>query len=257
MQAQDPNKPEGWGKSSPSTLDQDLLKGPKQRRGELLRLLRIGAEFVRGFRKLHFIGPSVTVFGSARFEPDTRYYQMARDIGERIAEQSITVITGGGPGIMEAANRGARDAREKRGNSAGGSVGCNIQLPFEQHPNPYLDTFVEFHYFFVRKVMLVKYSLAFVVLPGGFGTLDELFESLVLIQTGKIRKFPVILMGTDYWSPLIEYIKNNMVEQGTISPEDPDLITITDDPEVAMHAILQARAAMDGQRPRRLRFLGE
>ncbi|MEO0511942.1 MAG: TIGR00730 family Rossman fold protein [Planctomycetota bacterium] len=239
--------------------DAELLEGPRPRRSELLRLTRIGAEFVRGFRKLHFLGPAVTVFGSARFGEDSAYYGVARDIGRRIARTDTAVITGGGPGIMEAANRGARDARDAApaGDRVGRSVGCNITLPFEQHPNPYLDTFIEFHYFFVRKVMLVKYSFAFVVLPGGFGTLDELFESLVLIQTGKIERFPVVLMGTDYWGPLVDFVRTRMVEAGTIAAADASLLTVTDDVDRALAVIGEARAASKPLRPRRWRLLGE
>jgi hypothetical protein len=161
-------------------------------RAEVQSALRIFTEFVRGSRKLQGLGPCVTVFGSARFDPDHRYYKLAEQVGERIARAGYTLITGGGPGIMEAANRGAR-------NAGGRSVGCNIKLPMEQQPNAYLDTFVEFDHFFVRKVMLVKYSHGFVVMPGGYGTMDEVFETLVLIQTGKMKSFPIVTLGTDYW----------------------------------------------------------
>ena len=169
----------------------------------------------------------MTVFGSARFGEDHRHYELARAMGRKLAEAGYTVMTGGGPGIMEAANRGAKDA-------GGLSIGCNIELPMEQEPNPYLDRFVEFHYFFVRKVMLVKYSDAFVVMPGGYGTLDEVFETAVLIQTGKIESFPVVLMGSDYWAKPLEFIRGTMVEQGVISPEDPDILHLTDDPDDAL-----------------------
>src|SRR5580765_7592539 len=158
----------------------ELLEGPRARVVEFKRVWRIAAEFIRGFRALHFVGPCVTVFGSARFKEGDPYYQLAREVGKGIASLGMTTMTGGGPGIMEAANRGAKEA-------GGTSIGCNIILPHEQKPNPYLDRFVEFRYFFVRKLMLIKYSYAFVVMPGGFGTLDELFESLTLVQTGKIR----------------------------------------------------------------------
>ena len=157
--------------------------------------LRIFAELVRGFRALHFLGPCITVFGSARFEEGNPHYELAREMGRRIGRMGFTVMTGGGPGVMEAANRGARDV-------GACSIGCNIALPQEQEPNPYLDRFIEFEYFFVRKLMLVKYSYAFVVLPGGFGTLDEVFEVATLIQTRKIESFPCVLMGLDYWAPL-------------------------------------------------------
>src|SRR6185436_6522026 len=161
-----------------------LLSGPRARLSELARVIRIAGEFLRGFRRLHFVGPCVTVFGSARFKEDHPYYTLARDIGRRLALAGATVMTGGGPGIMEAANRGAKEA-------GGYSIGCNIRLPLEQQPNPYLDRWVTFRYFFVRKVLLVKYSYAFVIMPGGFGTLDELFEAVTLIQTRKIESFPV------------------------------------------------------------------
>ena len=181
-----------WPYASRSRAEERLLSGRRAGRSELQSALQIFAEFVRGFRRLQGLGPCVTVFGSARFDEQHRYYQLAEELGERIARAGYTVMTGGGPGIMEAANRGAQ-------NGGGRSVGCNIKLPMEQHPNSYLDTFVEFDHFFVRKVMLVKYSRAFVVMPGGFGTLDEIFETATLIQTGKMRSFPIIALGTDYW----------------------------------------------------------
>ncbi len=166
------------------------LDGPRQRHFELFFALKVFWEFIRGFRALHFVGPSVTVFGSARFKDGHRYYESARLIGRRIAEDlGMTVMTGGGPGIMEAANRGAKEA-------GGHSVGCNIVLPHEQSENPWLDKFVTIRYFFVRKVLLVKYSYAFVILPGGFGTMDEFFETLTLVQTRKIHHFPIVIMGT-------------------------------------------------------------
>src|SRR5215475_1556043 len=197
-----------------------FLEGPKSRGSEAVTLWRILREFFYGFRKLHFVGPCVTVFGSARFKEDHRYYVLAREVGAAVANLGFTVITGGGPGIMEAANRGAKDV-------GGRSIGCNIILPFEQRPNPYLDAMLEFRYFFVRKVMLVKYSYAFVVLPGGVGTMDELFEALTLIQTRKILDFPVVLMGKDYYAPLIAFF-NDMAEAGTISDADLRLFMITD-----------------------------
>ena len=175
---------------------------------------------------LHFVGPCVTVFGSARFKEDHSYYAMARDVGARLTDIGFTVMTGGGPGIMEAANRGAREA-------GGRSIGCNIILPQEQQANPYLDRVVTFRYFFVRKVMLVKYSYAFIVMPGGVGTMDELFEALTLIQTKKILSFPVVLMGEEYWQPLVDLLKR-MVEAGTISASDLDLVMVTDSVDEAM-----------------------
>ncbi len=219
--------------------DKKLLAGPDFRRSETLRVWRIAMEFIRGFRALHFVGPCVTVFGSARFHDGSEYYEMARVMGKKIAEADLAVMTGGGPGIMEGANRGAREA-------GGSSIGCNIELPMEQEPNKYLDKFVEFRYFFVRKVMLVKYSCAFVVLPGGFGTLDEVFETLVLIQTGKIHHFPIVLMGKDYWQPIVDFVRKDLVERGAISPEDLDLVLFTDDPDEAMVAIERAKAEHSG-----------
>ncbi|MFB6265396.1 MAG: TIGR00730 family Rossman fold protein [Bradymonadaceae bacterium] len=200
----------------------DFLREPHSRRWEFVRLFRIGWEFLRGFRKLHFIGPAATVFGSARFEEGHRYYQLGRRVGRTLGRLGFTVMTGGGPGVMEAANRGAQDVDAD-------SFGCNIQLPHEQEPNPYVDDWLEFRYFFVRKVMLVKYSYAFVILPGGFGTMDELFETLTLIQTDKIHDFPVIVMGEDYWDDLLTFVEDEMTGHGTISPEDLELMTVTDD----------------------------
>lgn len=199
-----------------------FLDGPRKRQFELFFALRVFWEFVRGFRALHFVGPCVTVFGSARFKEGHRYYEAAREIGLRIAtDLGMTVMTGGGPGVMEAANRGAREG-------GGPSVGCNIVLPMEQAENPWLDKFVTIRYFFVRKVLLVKYSYAFVILPGGFGTMDEFFETLTLVQTKKIINFPIVVMGLDYFRPLQQYLKF-MAEEGTISIEDLDLVLFTDD----------------------------
>ncbi len=228
----DPNG-RAWGKSTRNVEEGEFLEGPKTRRFELFRVFRIAIEFIKGFRALHFVGPCVTVFGSARFKEDHRYYSLARDISAKLSRVGFTILTGGGPGIMEAANRGARDA-------GGPSIGLNIELPMEQHPNPYVDRFVEFRYFFVRKVMLVKYSYAFVVMPGGFGTLDELFEAVTLIQTGKIRDFPVVLVGTDYWQPLIDFMRQRMVTERTISPEDVGLLICTDSPEEVVDLITEA-----------------
>jgi len=216
-----------WGKAAASADEKRFLLGPQRRRFELWRILRIMYEFLRGFRTLHFVGPCVTVFGSARFKENHRYYEIARRVGSELANAGFTVMTGGGPGIMEAANRGAKEA-------GGKSIGCNIQLPLEQKPNAFLDCFITFRYFFVRKVMLVKYSYAFVVLPGGFGTLDEVFECLTLIQTDKIADFPVVVMGQDYWRPLFEFVRGTMLAEGTISPQDLDLVFVTDDPVEAV-----------------------
>jgi uncharacterized protein (TIGR00730 family) len=200
--------------------------------GDRLRALHIFAQFLNGFRKLRGLGPCVTVFGSARFGEGHRYYALAESVGERLAKAGYTVMTGGGPGIMEAANRGAKRA-------GGRSVGCNIKLPREQHPNPYLDAFIEFDHFFVRKVMLVKYSNAFVTLPGGFGTLDEMFETATLIQTGKMRAFPIVALGLEYWEPLRTFIRSTMIGEGTISASDLELITLTDSPDEAVEIILE------------------
>ncbi|MFM9997010.1 MAG: TIGR00730 family Rossman fold protein [Phycisphaerales bacterium] len=246
--------PARWGKGTRSVEEAGFLEGPRRRLSEFARACRIFAECIKGFRALHFVGPCVTVFGSARFKDDHPYYALAREMGSRISKLGFTVMTGGGPGIMEAANRGARDAE-------GPSIGCNIQLPMEQKPNPYLDKFVEFRYFFVRKVMLVKYSYAFVVMPGGFGTLDELFEALTLVQTGKIRQFPVILMGRDFWKPLLEFLEQRLLAAGTIGREDLDLLTVTDSPDEAVAAIARCQVAhapkMPATRTRAWRILGE
>ncbi|MGH7244523.1 MAG: TIGR00730 family Rossman fold protein [Phycisphaerales bacterium] len=213
-----------WGKSASTRDAREFLSGPLSRTSELLRIFRISAEFLRGFRALHFVGPCVTVFGSARFAPDHMYYDLARQIGARIAKLGLTTMTGGGPGIMEAANRGAKEA-------GGASIGCNIILPQEQEPNPYVDKFVEFRYFFIRKVMLVKYSYGFVIMPGGFGTLDEFFEVLTLVQTKKVESFPLVLVGRKYWEPLIEFMKCRLVDGRTINNEDIDLFSVTDSPD--------------------------
>ena len=235
-----PKEQEQWGKQPPKGSEHHLLKGPRLRRQELYTTVRIFFEFIRGFRKLHFIGPCVTVFGSARFEEDHEYYKLAQETGRKLAEAGFGVMTGGGPGIMEAANRGAREG-------GGLSLGCNIELPMEQHPNPYLDRYIDFNYFFVRKVMLVKYSDAFIVMPGGFGTLDEIFETVVLIQTGKIERFPIIIMGRKFWEPMQEFIDKSLIEGGTITAGDMDLIHVTDDPDEAIAIISEAQARRNGQ----------
>ena len=186
-------------------------------------IFKIMGEFVNGFEKMSVIGPCVSIFGSARVREGNHYYDLAVRIAKKIAEAGYGVITGGGPGIMEAGNKGA--------NLAGGtSVGLNIDLPFEQHDNPYIDDdkSLDFDYFFVRKVMFVKYSQGFVVMPGGFGTLDELFEAITLIQTHKIHTFPIILVGTDFWKGLLDWVKNTMLEAGNISPRDLDLVQLVD-----------------------------
>lgn len=228
-----------------------FLEGPRSRSSEAIMVLRIFGEFIRGFRHLHFMGPCVTVFGSARFKEDHPYYQLASDVGAALSRMGFAVMTGGGPGIMEAANRGAK-------NAGGLSIGCNIALPFEQKPNPYLDKMIEFRYFFIRKVMLVKYSYAFVVLPGGVGTMDELFEALTLIQTRKIKDFPIVLMGKEYYYELYDFLEE-MVRQGTISPEDLNLLMLTDSIDEAMahiekHAIQKFKLK---RVPKPIRVLGE
>lgn len=242
-----------WAKHPGTKGEREFLAGPQARLSELARACRIFAEFVKGFRALHFVGPCVTVFGSARFQPGSQYYEMAREVGHRIGELGLTTMTGGGPGIMEAANRGAREV-------GGKSIGCNIILPMEQKHNDYLDKWIEFKYFFVRKVMLVKYSDAFVVLPGGFGTLDELFEALTLVQTGKIPGFPVVLMGVAYWTPLMDFMRQTMLRAGAISAGDVNLLTLTDSPDVAAEQIQRGariREAVAAKGPSRSRWLAE
>jgi uncharacterized protein (TIGR00730 family) len=232
--------------------DHYLLEGPRSRTSEFVTLLRVMRDFLRGFRVLHFVGPCVTVFGSARTLAEDPNYRLARRMGTAIARLGFTVMTGGGPGIMEAANRGAKDV-------GGHSVGCNIELPFEQEPNRYLDRCVTMHYFFVRKTLLIKYSYAFIVFPGGAGTVDELFEALTLIQTGKIEHFPIVMMGTDYWRELIGFI-GKMARAGTISPGDVKLIYATDSVEDAIAHIRRNAIEPFGLRPirpRRLPWLGE
>jgi uncharacterized protein (TIGR00730 family) len=216
------------------TQDEALLQRPPGRPAFLdsdpWRSLRILSEFVEGFDALAAVGPAVSVFGSARTKPNHRYYKMARELGAMLAKEGYAVITGGGPGIMAAANRGAQDG-------GGLSVGCNIELPLEQGLNPYVDLGVEFRYFFARKVMFVKYADAFVIFPGGYGTLDELFEALTLIQTKKIQDFPVILMGTEYWTGMIDWIRASLLEAAAINAEDVDLLRLTDDPAEACDII--------------------
>jgi uncharacterized protein (TIGR00730 family) len=212
--------------ASPERADEIFLEGPRSRLAEFFTLLRVMRDFLRGFRTLHFVGPCVTVFGSSRIKRDDPNYELARKMGAAIARLGFTVMTGGGPGIMEAANRGAKEV-------GGRSVGCNIELPFEQAANSYLDRCVRLHYFFVRKALLVKYSYAFVVMPGGAGTLDELFEAVTLIQTGKIKNFPIVIMGTDYWKELITFIEK-MAQRAMIAPTDIRLIYATDSVEEAI-----------------------
>lgn len=235
------------------SAEHSLLSGPRGRLHDLGTLFRVGWDFMKAFRALHFAGPCVTIFGSARVKPGTTYYEMARAMGARVAQLGFTVMTGGGPGIMEAGNRGAHEA-------GGRSLGVNIELAFEQLPNPYVDRSVTLRYFFVRKTILVKYSYAFVVMPGGAGTLDEMFETMTLIQTGKIRNFPIVLMGKDYWRPLVDFIYR-MADEGMINPEDPELVFFTDEIEEAVAHLQRHAVRQFGLRrkhlPSKLRVLGE
>jgi len=219
-------------KPSYGLSEKDFLVETENFRTGLWRTLRIGYEYMRGFYAFRHIRNGITVFGSARFQENHPYYEMARSVGFTLAQAGFTVMTGGGPGIMEAANRGAKDAH-------GLSIGCNIELPPLTHekPNPYVDKKIIFHYFFVRKVMLTKYSLAFVVMPGGFGTLDELFEMATLIQTQRIKNFPLVLMGKDYWAPMLDFLKNTMLATKTILEHDINRIMVTDCPEEALSHI--------------------
>lgn len=206
-----------------------FLSGSREHSEELASAGRVFLEFVRGFTALGDLGRCVTVFGSARFKEDHRYYKLARKLGNRLAEEGYTVLTGGGPGIMEEANRGAHEA-------GGRSIGCNIKLPHEQEPNPYVDRFIEFEHFFVRKVMLVKYSQGFVMMPGGFGTMDEVFETATLMQTGKMVNFPIVAMGSDFWGK-IEALRDVALAEGTISESDRALFFRTDDVEEAVREL--------------------
>ncbi|MFG0316343.1 MAG: TIGR00730 family Rossman fold protein [Planctomycetota bacterium JB042] len=197
---------------------------------ESWRIFRIMAEFVDALELLRDVQPAVSIFGSARTKANTKYYQMARKLAARLSRDGFSVISGGGPGIMEAANRGARDAR-------GRSIGLNIELPMEQDPNKFQDISVNFRYFFVRKFMFVKFASAYVIFPGGFGTLDELFESLTLIQTDKIKAFPVVLIGSEFWGGLLDFIQDTMIAEGTVSPHDMDLLYLTDDLDEAAEIV--------------------
>jgi uncharacterized protein (TIGR00730 family) len=197
---------------------------------ESWRLFRILGEFVEGVEALHELGPAVSIFGSARTQPDDPIYQKAKEIAGAFVKEGFSVITGGGGGVMEAANKGASEA-------GGRSVGLNIKLPFEQKPNDFANVKVEFNYFFIRKVMFMKYAAAYIGLPGGFGTLDEIFEVITLIQTQRIKPFPVILAGSDYWSGLLDWIKAQLLSRGTISPDDTDIVQVIDDPEEIVHLV--------------------
>jgi len=222
----------------PSTPDEELL-GTKRRavvatRTEAERLERIDRDLKAGFAALRDLGPAVTFFGSARVAPEHPFYAQGREIARRVGGEGFAIITGGGPGLMEAANRGAREAGVT-------SVGLNIELPFEQAANPYQDISLTCEFFFTRKMMFVRYATAFVVLPGGFGTLDELFEALVLEQVDKIRDFPIILVGTAYWGGLVDWIRDRLLAEGMVGPADAELLTVTDDPEAVVRAVCDAR----------------
>jgi uncharacterized protein (TIGR00730 family) len=223
--------------AAPVTEDEKLLQQPGPRidftRTDPWRVMRIMGEFIEGFDTLASVDKAVTIFGSARIGPDDAHYDAAVETARLLAKAGFAIITGAGPGIMEAANKGARLG-------GGRSIGCNIELPFEQGANPYVDTLVNFRYFFVRKTMFIKYSVAFVIFPGGFGTLDELFEALTLIQTGKIYRFPVILFGRYYWAGLLRWLQARVLSEGKISEGDLDLMLVTDDPAEAVQAILSA-----------------
>jgi uncharacterized protein (TIGR00730 family) len=220
-----------------ATEDEKLLERPSGAAGrpafldsDPWRALRILSEFVEGFDALASVGPAVTIFGSARTKPGAPEYELARRIARRLAEKGFSIITGGGPGIMEAANRGCREG-------GGLSIGCNIELPHEQGLNQYVDLGVEFKYFFARKTMFVKYADAFVIMPGGFGTLDELFEALTLIQTGKIRDFPVVLVGTAYWQGMLDWMRTVLLPVGAVNETDIGLLQLTDDPDEVVEII--------------------
>ena len=223
-----------WGKAlKKDDHEKRFLSGPRSRRTEFFEAIRIFYECIKGFRAFHFLGPCVTVFGSARIPEEHAYYKLTEEVGFKLASSGFVVMTGGGPGIMEAANRGAKRA-------GGYSVGSNIELPKEQIPNRFLDKWVEFHYFFVRKLMLVKYSYAFVAMPGGYGTLDEIFETLVLMQTGKIKDFPMVLMDKKYWQPMMSFIHEKLLGSNMIDPNDEKRLLLTDSPQEAAEFIQDA-----------------
>ncbi len=223
--------------TGPLTEDEKLLQSGSDRddftRTDPWRVMRIMGEFIEGFDNLAHVTRGVSIFGSARTHPDDPQYQAAQEVARLLAEAGFAIITGAGPGIMEAANKGAKLG-------GGTSIGCNIELPFEQGANPYVDTLVNFRYFFVRKTMFIKYSNAFIIFPGGFGTLDEAFEALTLIQTGKIYQFPVILFGRHYWAGLIRWLQSRVLGEAKIAPGDLDLMLLTDDPQEAAHAVISA-----------------
>jgi len=223
---------------SRTTEDEQLLNFPSPSRAEFThtdtwRVMRILGEFIEGFDRLASLDKAVAVFGSARVTPEDPHYGLAEEMARRLAQAGFAIITGAGPGIMEAANKGAREA-------GGRSIGCNIELPFEQRSNPYVDTLIDFRYFFARKTMFVKYASAFLIFPGGFGTLDELFEALVLIQTGKLYHFPVILLGKLYWGGLFEWLRARVLREGKVRKDDLDLMLLTDDPAQATELVVRA-----------------
>jgi uncharacterized protein (TIGR00730 family) len=229
---------------APATEDERLLERPTADflETDTWRALRILSEFVEGFEAMARVGPAVTVFGSARTRPDGPVYELTRTIARRLAEAGYAIITGGGPGAMEAANRGCREG-------GGLSIGCNIELPHEQGMNRYVDLGIEFRYFFARKTMFVKYADGFVILPGGFGTLDELFEALTLIQVGKVRHFPVVLVGTTYWAGLLDWIRDTLLASGAIERGDVDLLQVTDDPDEVVRLIRTAGPVAEAPGP--------
>jgi uncharacterized protein (TIGR00730 family) len=225
----------GAGRPAGATEDERLLQsapqaGPEELAANAWRVFRIIGEFVEGFEALATVGPAISVFGSARVLPTEPIYEACRQTTRILGEAGYAILTGGGPGIMEAANRGARDAGAL-------SIGCNIELPFEQGMNPFIDLGMDFRYFFVRKTMFVKYAQGFVIFPGGYGTMDELFEALTLIQTGKVHDFPVVLFGTEFWKGLLEWVRGTLLPEGRISPEDLDLVFLTDDPQAVLDHI--------------------
>jgi uncharacterized protein (TIGR00730 family) len=233
-----PQRPSG-SQRGPVTEDERLLTQiPRERRAftktDSWRVLRIMGEFVEGFDTLSDVHSAVTIFGSARTDPADPFYERAVETGRLLAKEGFPIITGGGPGIMEAANRGAQEGN-------GLSIGCNIELPFEQDLNPYVERSINFRYFFVRKTMFMKYAMAFVVFPGGYGTLDELFEALTLIQTGKVKLFPVVLFGRDYWAGMVDWLRDRVAAEGKIATTDLDLFHVTDSPAEVVAIIGAAR----------------
>jgi uncharacterized protein (TIGR00730 family) len=243
-----------WGVGISTPDVRRFLQGPQSRGFELGEALAIFWELMRGFRALHFVGPCVTVFGSARIREGNAYYELARRTGAVLAHAGFTVMTGGGPGIMEAANWGAKEA-------GGYSVGCNIELPMEQKPNAYLDRWVTMRHFFIRKLLLVKYSYAFIALPGGFGTMDEIFEIATLIQTKKVKDFPLVLMGQHYWQPLVDFLSERLAKEGTIDGADYKRIVVTDSVDEAVQSITEIAMRQFGlsygPRVKRRWFFGE